>query len=640
MKMKLVLKTLRVKNFKGCKDKEIKFDGNTKILGANATGKSTTADAWYWLMADCNTALVKNPPITPLGESECISSVEAEIEIDDKPCTIAKSQKFKSKEVDGKVTTSVTNIYAINSVEKSYKDFVADLTDRGIDMENFLTFSHPAAFTNDNSKQGREKMRSLLFKMCEGVTDSDIADKMEDITELKKLLDTYKLEEVEQMQKSTLKKIKETVGASNEIINARIEEVLSQKSTLDVSVLTEQKKNYEAEIERIEKELSSLTSGSDETSKKILELNNKKNEIMAKLNNEIAEKRTELEKQLFEYTRTIDGLAFQSQRVERELSDIADLLKEKNADIEKQRNLYKIEQDTIFDENELKCPVCKRKYSAEKSKTIKAEFEENKTKRLEVIKASGEDLKAKIKALESDLKGEEEKLKSLSDSVKKTESMRADIQSKLDALAVPKESKEIQIIDAEIARLGEELAKTDDSRAKELQSQKNVNKQMLNQVIAELGSLEKNKELDARVEELRAERKDAEIRRANAEKILDEVERFKKAKNDKLSSEINKHFTTAQFRLFKTLKNGSTEDACDVLVNGKEINSQVNQATQVIAKLDIIRGISDYFENWMPVFVDDFALFTTESEKQIAMNNQLIKLVATDGIKELEIERG
>lgn len=637
--MKLVLKTLHLENFKACKNRTLKFDGNTKVLGANATGKSTTSDSWYWLMTDCNTALTKNPPVTPLGSEEVISKVEAKIEIDGKPCKIAKSQKFKSREVDGKVTTSVTNTYSINDVEKSYKDFVSDLTERGIDMENFLIFSHPAAFTNDNSKQGREKMRSLLFKMCEGVTDSDIADKMSDIKELKGLLDTYKLEEVEQMQKATLKKIKETVGANNEIINARIEEVISQKSTLDEDVLNEQKKNYEAEIERIEKELSDLSSGSDETSKKILELNNKKTELVAKANAEINEKRAELDKQLFEYTRTVDELSFQSQRVEREIRDIVEVLKEKKTDIEKQRELYKFEQDSVMDESDLSCPLCHTSYSESKVKKLKAEFERKKAEKMKVIKASGDDLKAKIKALENDLKGNEEKLNSLVETVKKTEGMKADIQSKLEALAIPKDNKEVQFIDAEIARLGEELAKTDDSRISELNSQKNINKQMLNQVIGELGSLEKNKELDARVEELRKERKDAEIKRANAEKVLDEVERFKKCKNDSLTEEINKHFDGVSFQFYKYLRNGNCDETLIVLVDGKDITTQVNQATQVKAKLAIIKGLSNYFDKKYCVFVDNASLLTKETFDAIKMDNQMIWLLAKDGYKELTIEK-
>ena len=636
--MKLVLKTLHLKNFKGVKDRTVKFDGNTRVLGENAAGKSTLADSWYWLWTDCNTALVKNPPVTPIGMEECVSRVEAELEIDGKPLSIAKNQKYKSKEVDGKVTTSVTNTYEINNVEKSYKDFMADLIERWIPMDSFLIFSHPAAFTADTSKQGREKQRALLFKMCEGITDSDIAEKMDGIDELKELFETYKLEEIEQMQKSTLKKIKDTVGVDNAIINARIEEVLSQKSTLDAKVLEEQKANYEAELERIDNELSG-----DMTDKiqHISEIRMQREKMRNKAQQTLNEKKSELDRKLREATLRKDdnrqAIAIQDNEIVR----LETIIKAEKEDLEKQRKLYKAEQDSVMDDDLSVCPVCKREFDAEKLSEIKAEFEENKAKRLKLIKSTGDKLKAEIKENEVELKAHQTTKAELEKTTEEYQKIVDDMRKKIDALpetADMSSNKVYQRLCKEIEEFDSNVK--DQSRIKELKSQRNVNQQMLNQVVAELGSLDRNKELDKRVEELREERKQAEIKRANAEKILDEVERFKKEKNNALSEEINKHFKVAQFRLFKTLKNGSIEDACDVLIDGKEINSQVNQASQIRAKLDIIRGLSDYFETWMPVFIDDFSLFTSKTEKEIVMDNQLIKLCATDGVKELKVERG
>jgi DNA repair exonuclease SbcCD ATPase subunit len=638
MRMKLVLKTLHLKNFKGVKDRTVKFDGNTRVLGENAAGKSTLADSWYWLWADCNTALVKNPPVTPIGMEECVSRVEAELEIDGKPLSIAKNQKYKSKEVDGKITTSVTNTYEINSVEKSYKDFVSDLIERWIPMDSFLIFSHPAAFTADTSKQGREKQRALLFKMCEGITDSDIAEKMDGIDELKELFDTYKLEEIEQMQKSTLKKIKDTVGVDNAIINARIEEVISQKSTLDAKVLEEQKANYEAEIERIDNELSG-----DMTDKiqHISEIRMQREKMRNKAQQTLNEKKSELDRKLREAALRKDdnrqAIAIQDNEIVR----LETIIKAEKEDLEKQRKLYKAEQDSVMDDDLSVCPVCKREFDAEKLSEIKAEFEENKAKRLKLIKSTGDKLKAEIKDNEVELKAHQTTKAELEKTTEVYQKIVDDMRKKIDALpetADMSSNKVYQRLCKEIEEFDSNVK--DQSHIKELKSQRNVNQQMLNQVVAELGSLDRNKELDEHVKELREERKQAEIKRANAEKILDEVERFKKVKNDCLSEEINKHFKVAQFRLFKTLKNGSIEDACDVLIDGKEINSQVNQASQIRAKLDIIRGLSDYFETWMPVFIDDFSLFTSKTEKEIVMDNQLIKLCATDGVKELKVERG
>ena len=638
--MELRIRKITLNDFKGIKKLETSFDlMNAKVYGENGCGKSTLASAFYWVFADCDAGLIKNPPITPIGKPEVISRVDIDVEISGKPCTITKSQKFKSKEVDDKTTTSITNTYYINEVEKSYKDFIADLTERGIDMESFLIFSHPAAFTNDTSKQGREKMRSILFKMCEGISDADIAKEI-DVNELNALLETYKLDEIEQMQKSTLKKIKDNVGVDNSIINARIDEVLSQKSTLDKAVLEEQKRSYEAEIERCESELADLNGGKNEMAKRCFDLKDKRSELIRDAKQALYEEREELEAVKHDLERTLKENEFQLREAEREAERTNNLLKEAKADLENQRTHYKMEQDAVMDESGLSCPLCHTSYSESKVKKLKAEFERNKAEKLKTIKSMGEDIKSRLKSYEDAQNALERRQQTLKDVISATDGMLIVTKEKLNKLPSDIDMSQFAELDSEIAKLESELMEDEDDRKSELESAKNVARQMLNQVIADLGTLEKNVELDKRVAELREERRQSEINKAKAEKILDEVERFKREKNNRLSAEINKHFKVAQFRLFKTLKNGSIEEALDVLVNGKEINTQVNQATQVLAKLDIIKGLSDYFETWIPVFVDDFALFTQDSEKQIDMSNQLIKLVAKDGINELKVERG
>lgn len=638
--MNLLIKEIALKNFKGCKNKTIKFEGNSKVFGANGIGKTTIADSFYWVFADCNTALIKNPPITPLNESECESRVEIELEIDGKPLAVAKTQKFKSKEADGKTTTSVTNGYEINSVPKSYKDFISDLSERGIDMDNFLTFSHPNSFTSDNSKQGREKQRELLFKMCEGITDEDIANSMDGIEELKSLMNNYKLNEIEQMQKATLKKIKESIGVDDSIINARIDEVLSQKITLDEKVLIEQKKQYEGEIERCEKELADMGTSKADISKKICDRQLTRDKLFNDANKQISEEETKINTILHDLERTIQEQTFQKETSERDLTRLKSLLEEAKADIENQRRIYKEEQDKVMDDKELICPVCNQPYTEDKAKEIRADFIANKTKRLDTLKSTGEELKSKISDYEAEIKSLNENIERLASTIEASKGLITVGTEKRDNLPKDVSTPEIEALDNEIADLKEQLNTDDDKRVEEIESAKNVAKQMLNQIIGDLAKLERNADIDKRVAELREERSQAEINKANAEKILYQLEIFKKAKNNKLSDEINKHFKVAQFRLFKTLKNGTIEDACDVLIDGKEINTQVNQASQILARLDIIRGLSDYFETWLPVFIDDFALFTSQSEEQIKMDNQLIKLVARDGIQEIEVANG
>ena len=48
--MKIILKSLTLKNFKGIKDLQIDFSKVTNIYGENATGKTTIVDSFMWLL--------------------------------------------------------------------------------------------------------------------------------------------------------------------------------------------------------------------------------------------------------------------------------------------------------------------------------------------------------------------------------------------------------------------------------------------------------------------------------------------------------------------------------------------------------------------------------------------------------------
>lgn len=641
--MELQIKKMTFDNFRGFTHKEIEFDGNSKILGANAQGKTTCFFGWMWLMSGKSDALTTDPLITPKGMNECVSKVEAEITIDGKPCTIAKTQKYKEKTDDtGKTTSKTDNSFTINGVEKTTTNFVADLKERGIDMDNFLMLSHVFAFTADTSKKGREEMRKVLFEMVDGVSDLDIAKEIDVPNVTAELEKGYKIEEVEQMAKSSLKALNDKYGKQNELIDSKISGIIESKSTLDGKVLEQQKANYESEIERIEKELESISGNRAEISDKIAELKIKKNEIESEQNKELFNDKEELSKQIRTYKQTIDENNFQLEQANKNLERAENKLAENNEDIKKQRTLYKVEQDAVLDEGDLSCPYCNRTYDKVKIDEIKAEFEQKKTERLKLIKSTGDTLKAEIKANEDDVKAIKEKCSTLTKTIEETQKMLDKVQTEFDSLPqsidFEKNPKWCEVAN-ELTELEQELAKSSTDHENELNSQKNVNKQMLNQVIAELGSLERNKELDIKIADLRQTKKDAEIQRANHEKMIYQVEVFKKAKNNKLSDSINSHFKIAQFRLFKTLKNGSIEDDCAILVNGKELNSQLNQSTQILALTDVIAGLQEFKNQYLPVFLDNHALFTSQTDKEIPLKCQVIKLVAVDG-KELEVVKG
>ena len=53
---KIKLKSIRLENFKGIKNLDVKFSDRTEIMGRNAAGKTTVFDAFTWLLFGKNSA--------------------------------------------------------------------------------------------------------------------------------------------------------------------------------------------------------------------------------------------------------------------------------------------------------------------------------------------------------------------------------------------------------------------------------------------------------------------------------------------------------------------------------------------------------------------------------------------------------
>lgn len=640
--MKLTIKSLNLENFKGIKSKTIEFGDQTLIKGINGSGKTTCADAFYFLFTGRNTALVNNPVITPIGAEECVSRVEAVIEIDGKECTVAKSQKFKSKvDDDGNRTTSTSNTYEINSVEKSERDFISDLWNRGVDMDRFLTFSNPDHFMADTSKKGRELLRATLFEMADDVSDKDIAKEI-GATEVETLLENYTLNEIESMNKATIRKIVEANGKNGEIIDGKISGIIASKVDVDVKSLEKTKAEYESELESVREIFANLTKGDNEIKGKIAQYEGDLIEIEKNERISIEEKIAKASQKLRkaeEDKRLAENDEYMARMDEQTNSEELRRYKES---LDNYRNLYKEVQSEKLDENSTKCPSCGREYPKEQIAQMKKDFEDGKAKRLSEYKAKGEEFAKKVeetqkKCDESRAKYEKAnaKWKAADSKVDKYGTELASISRNPD---LTKNEKYVQIR-SEIDNLKDELLKKGDLKLQELSNRESYLITMIKQVIGDLAVADRNKDLDEQIKQLRQEKKDAEINKAKAEKVIFEVDKVKRAKNEKLSESINNHFKIVDFKLFDFRKNGEYVDTIDMLIDGKPASTCANGSLLTLAKLDCINGLQNFFNQHLPVWVDDAALITTNTKDRINLDTQVIQLIAANDVKELSIEK-
>ena len=614
------IKTFKISNFKGISNKEITMKDKTVISGQNGVGKTTISDAWYWLMSGKDTALVDNPTIVPIGMDEVNPTVEAVCDIDGKEITIRKVQKYKNK--DGKEST--TNQYLVNEVPMTERDFKAKLEEYGID-DKFLVLSHPDYLLRDNSKKGREYVRNeILFPMAQKLSDAKIAEKA-GCSELRAKLADYSVQEVEAMNRATLKRINDEIGKDNVIANARIDELSKMKTSVDLKTLSAKADAASANLDAHyihEKEVKAQIGALKE---EIMQLKMDRNAFVSAQNDEISRQKIELDKTLAEKQKAQNQANIEADRL-RTLIEV----KQETVTANEKRIAYLKEKQKEakvkkFDKKMTTCPTCGQEYPADKQKEIEANFKAEK----ETIIRSYDTEIAELTKIVNDRKEEIAKCFADRDMFdKKAKELAKEckaIQKQIDGIKLPDltnddgyKSHNQQIIDRE-----KEIEKLE---SKNFASEEETLRAKLDEAKAECAKAEQNAEIDAKIKSIREDIRQAEINRARAELLLYQIEKLNKAKNEMLEDSINKHFKLVKWKLFRKLKNGEYESACIPTIDGYELANHANHARTVLAKLDVINGLSKFYKRSYPVFLDNAESISETTRDRFDFNGQLIEL--------------
>lgn len=658
--MKATIKSIYLENFKGVRSAEYILDGGSvKITGQNGAGKTTLFSAWLWLFADRDAELHSNPAILPLGAQEISPRVEFTLDIDGREVTVAKIQKCtvkKSKGSNGADQVSLSNSYEVNSVEYGERDFKKKMQEYGFDFDLFLPLSHPDVFTSQKSAD----MRKVLFGMISEKTDKEIAAITPGAEIVAQMLESYNLEEIAAMQKATLRKIKDVYGDKGEILRATIAGKESGKTDIDVAelelhrnLLNEQIDKNKAAQEDISKKFEEQQKASDG----VLELQFKLNELQQKANAALDEKRREIrteirnaESEMQEFNRQIFSDKCDIQSAEGHIESNTERINACGRKWTSLNSQLETEQERLFDDSNLVCSYCGQEYPEEKKGQLRAEFEDHKAKEIERIRAEMESVVKQGNDLRAAIKKDEAEIERLKAQIHENEKSKAAAETRIAELetqynAIPQtvdisDREDVLEIQQQIAE--KESAMSQCGTAEEMRAQlkaeaEGLQKQMI-EAEKQFALVKKNIEIDEDIAKLREKQIEYEQNRADAERILEQLKLVNRRKNELLTDEVNKHFKLVKFRLFNYLKNGDIIDDCEPLIDGKSLKEHSNGALIVLAKLDIVSGLQAFYNQYYPVFADDFSLVTDNTECRIDMECQLIKLVAKENVKELRIE--
>lgn len=636
--MQAILKSMSIRNFKGCKEADYQFGEKTLIYGANATGKTTINDAFWWLLFDKDSLGNSKFNIRPLSkEGIRIDNVEIEVsavlEVDGRDIELRKIQKQKwvkkrssaMKELQGN-----ENIYEIDGYpksEKDYKEYISEI----IKEELFKMISNPTYFTSLPWKE----QRNILMKFACEISDFELANGNQQFVLL--IDEIRKAPSLDDIHKKYSKALNEWKKKQAEL-PVRIDEAERQKVDIDVAELELAKKDIleqisdnQAKQDDVSKQLEEyrkLTDG-------IFEIKFEMNDIQRKANQENDEKRKELERQKYDSERQLVSIQSAIRNKKKQIEIQENSLKMLQDDLDKAREEWTSLSKMEFDENSLVCSMCGQEYPSDKANEIKHEFEARKQKEISNVTNKGNSINANLKLQKSEMEKDKTELKLLIEREKELQSKLEVINAeyeKLPSLIDVSETDEYKKLQAALEEKERVLQESNDKNA--VRNQFRMEREQLDyelkKIERELSKSELNIQLDERIEELQQEQREVAQKVADQEKMVNLLEEFIRYKMNKISEIINEKFNGLSFKLFENQINGGLKECCECTVNGVPYKD-LNNGHKIIAGLKIIKALQKLYLVSAPIFIDNAEAISEGNMPE--MDNQMIMLVVSNDKK-------
>ncbi|WP_246637650.1 recombinase RecF [Crassaminicella profunda] len=643
--MIIQIKSLYLRNFKGLKNVTINFGKETDILGENATGKTTIADAFTWLLFDKDSKDRTTFDIKTLDrEGQVIHGLEHEVtgvlNIDGKDIILSKIYKEKWTKKRGQAQKQMTGhetLYSIDEVPVKKKEYVEKIGSF-INENIFKLITSPLYFS---TKMKWEDRRKVLLEIIGDITDDRIINYKADLKPLEQLLGDKDIDIFKKSVSAKKKKLNDEIKS----IPYRIDELNNSIQEQDFEALEFRKKGIVAGIKTVEDKLLDSSKVNEELLKEQQKLYDFKTKLkdmeyeakqealkpLKKLNDELQEIRFELNSKQNEVVYKEREIKKIEEDIQREEGQKEALRKEWFAENDKQLE---------FSEDEFICPTCKRPLEPNDVENKKQEmldnFNQSKAKNLEKITTKGqeknkviEDLRNRLSSIDlENLKTEANELKSKSDALK----------SKIDnfeTIVDLEKNQEYQEVLKQIKELEEKLSAPVEMNREieELKSKKITLERELEETNGQLAYKDQNEKMKARMKELQEREKQLAQQIAEIEGQEYLCEEFVKTKVELLESSINSKFKYVSFKLFDTQVNGGLVERCEALIDGVPF-SNANTAAQINAGLDIINALSDHYSVQAPIFIDN-----RESVNElIECNSQIVNLLVIDLSTEEKLE--
>lgn len=654
--MNIVLKKLSLENFKGSGKNTLNFSNETNIYGANGTGKTTLVDAFTWLLFGKDSTDRKDFSIKPLDylgkSSEKLEiEVEAIIEIDGANTEIKRNFREKWVKKRGEEEAEFAGnetVFSWNEIPLSQKEFQEKIA--SIMSENlFKIVTNPLYF---NGLKWQDK-RQILINMVGGVSDAELANTNKYLSLLNTLNAGKTIEEYKKELASKTKKIRDEM----KVIPSRIDEAsksIKEIKVSDFEVLILGKTNMLANIDEQINNSSKALKAEQETIKELTQKGYNIENSMLKIEYYV---KANLEKTSRDREELIKGLHEIYQSKNRSINKFRGDINERNRQIEQiEKEVISLRVDfaaiakkeLAFDEDSFVCPTCKRIHETDDIERQKEEMLENfngdKAKKLQEIREKGKAKNAQADHLRRSNETDELSIQELENARELANDKLLDLNK--EKISYEQKDRTFELEEALAKSEEYQKAKSELEKVKEAIANRptveEANQELFNEKDEVLKQLDELKEYrvqkafngvqEKRIEELKSEMKAMSSELNTLEKMEFLIQEFTKDKISLLESKVNEKFEFVNFKMFETQVNGGEVETCEILVNGVPFND-ANTAGKIQAGIDIINTLSEHYQIFAPIWIDNRESVTAIQPTR----SQIINLFVSPEHKQLTI---
>lgn len=632
---------LRLENFKGVRQFTLAPDGhNATVFGDNGTGKTTLADAYFWLLTGKDSAGQSDNTFTvkPMGAEGLDYAVEGTFRQDDSvsPFTLRRTYKdvFERRRGDAeRRLKGNTTEYAIDGVPKPKKEYDAFVAEH-FGGSLFAVLTDPDALPGKLSPDAR---REILLNAFGGeLDDKDVIRSHEELRELLHCIGNKSVEDYAAVTREQRRKVndrlKEIPGRIDEAEKAKPAASASARESL--AEYTERSKQRAA----LQNKLEEVRSGQalSMARKAISDIEAEISVAKAAYARKTAASSEPDNSRIRDQRGLIDGLSDKLREAESQKRDLQGRLRQAEKSLDDLRSAWDKAEARQWSGDTI-CPTCGQPILEANLEASRRKFNARKAAELENIEQSAAVQQQQIAGCKEQLAELDAQAEAYQKGKTEAEGVLKEL---LACIAEPEPFEKT----SEYASLSQKLSAAEE-KLKALQSRAD---ETVAHIVAEIGELDAQIETarqrmaaketidrqEKRIEELKAEEKALSLQLAAYDKGLLLAEQFVQIKARDIEEKVNAAFRLAKWKLFDVQKNGGIRNCCEATVNGVSYGTNLNSAAKLNAGLDIISALSKASGVQLPVWVDNAESVT----ELLPVDTQVIRLAVSAQDKTLRVE--